>query len=85
MNLENIIKPEMILLVVAVIGGCQAVKKMGVKIRNVYTSLVLSIVMGIVGTSPLTWQGAAVTTLVVYAVATMSWEVVVKRFKPDGK
>ena len=85
MNLENIVKPETILLVIAVVGGCQAVKEMGVKVRTVWTSLILSLVMGAISPTPWTWQSAAVTAAVVYALATLSYEVVIKRFRPDGR
>lgn len=76
----DFLKPEIIALIVGVIGITEATKKMGLEIPTVATSLVLSVIAGIIGASPLTWQTGATMAFIVYGGATLGYEVVLKRF-----
>lgn len=76
----DFLKPEVVALIVGVIGITEATKKAGIKLPTVFTSLVLSIVAGIIGASPLTWQTGATMAFIVYGGATLGYEIVLKRF-----
>ena len=81
----DFLKPEIIALIVGVIGITEATKKMGIKIPTVATSLVLSIVAGIIGASPLTWQTGATMAFIVYGGATLGYEIVLNRFSGSAE
>lgn len=81
----DFLKPEVVALIVGVIGITEATKKAGIKLPTVFTSLVLSIVAGIIGASPLTWQTGATMSFIVYGGATLGYEIVLKRFAGTDK
>ena len=73
------LKPEMIALIVGVIGFTEGIKKMGLKLPTVAISLVLSIGAGIISADPITLKTAGVSAIIVYGVSTLAYEAVVKR------
>jgi len=84
-------KPEIISLIVAVVGICEAAKKIGIKAHTVYISLFVSLLGGlfsalggILDGDILMWQTAAVNAFVIYGGATLSYEIVLKRFVSSG-
>lgn len=81
----DFLRPEIIALIVGVIGITEATKKAGIKLPTVVTSLVLSIVAGIIGASPLTWQTGSTMAFIVYGGATLGYEIVLKRFSGTDK
>ena len=81
----DFLKPEVVALIVGVVGITEATKKAGLKWPTVLTSLALSIVAGIVGASPLTWQTGATMAFIVYGGATLAYEIVLKRFSAGEK
>lgn len=79
----DFLKPEIIAVIVGVVGMCEAIKRAGIKWPTVLTSLVLSIGAGVAAASPLTWQTAIVQTIVVYGGSTLAYELILKRFTSD--
>jgi hypothetical protein len=75
----EILKPEMIALIVGVVGFTEGVKSMGLRLPTVVISLLLSVLAGIVSASPLTWQTAGIATITIYGIATLAYEAVLKR------
>jgi hypothetical protein len=81
----DILKPELLALVVGVVGICEASKKVGLTVPTMIMSLVLSIVAGVIAAVPLTWQGAAVTAFVVYGASTLAYEAIIKRITGNDR
>jgi len=82
--MTELLRPELLALVVGVVGACEAVKHWGIKIPTVFASLLVSVGAGIAYASPLTWQTAIVSTLILYGAATLSYEAIVKRMTHHG-
>jgi len=81
----DILKPEMIAMVIGVVGTCEAAKRCGLRVHTAFVSLAVSILCGIAAASPLTWQTGIVSAVTVYGAATLAYETVLKRFKHDNK
>lgn len=79
----DFLKPEIIAVIVGVVGICEAIKRAGIKLPTVLTSLILSIGAGIAAATPLTFQAAAVQAIVVYGGSTLAYELILKRFTSD--
>jgi hypothetical protein len=84
----EVFRPELAVFIIAVVGICKALKEMGIKGRMAYKSLFLSLVAGffselsgILARDHLAIQNAVVTAFLTYGGATMSYEILLKRFE----
>ena len=78
----ELIKPDFIVGMLIVVGACEAMKRKGLKISTGWTSLILSIVAGLVLAEPFTLRGVLAYTLVVYGASTLAYETLIKRLMP---
>ena len=85
----EILRWEIIAPVIGVVGICQAIKKSRLrKLPTSLTSLLLSFAAGYLSAhipGPFCWEGALYTAFLVYGAATLSYEMVLKKFDyPSG-
>ncbi len=79
------LKPEVIAMIIGVVGICEAVKSAGLKLPVVLVNFILSIGAGIATASPLTWQTASAMAIIIYGGSTLGYETIVKSFRTKDK
>jgi len=82
----EILDAKLIVVIVGIVGACEAFKSIGLRLPTVFISLFFATVCGVLYNSvfcekAITVESAVMYTIILYGGATLSYEGVLKRYR----